>query len=104
MILTTTGNVEGRKVDEYLGIIAGEAIMGANLVKDIFANITDVLGGRAGAYERELANARETALRELEQSARDLGADAVLSIDLDYEVINTMLMVTASGTAVRLGR
>ncbi len=104
MILTTTGNVEGRKVDEYLGVIAGEAIMGANLIKDLFANITDVLGGRAGAYERELANARETALQELEQSARDLGADAVLSIDLDYEVINTMLMVTASGTAVRLGR
>ncbi len=104
MILTTTGNVEGKQVGEYLGVIAGEAIMGANLIKDLFANITDVLGGRSGAYERELANARQTALQELEQTAGDLGADAVLSIDLDYEVINNMLMVTASGTAVRFRR
>lgn len=103
MILTTTHTVEGFQIAEYKGIIVGEAILGANMFRDIFAGITDIIGGRSGAYEGELAKARETALRELEEKAADLGATAVVGIDLDYEVINNMMMVTASGTAVRLG-
>ncbi len=103
MILTTTPSIEGRPIAEYKGIVVGEAILGANLFRDIFAGITDIIGGRSGAYEGELAKARETALGELEAQAAALGADAVVGIDLDYEVINNMMMVTASGTAVRLG-
>ena len=100
MIVTTTSAVEGRKVTAYRGIVCGEAIMGANIVRDLFAGITDILGGRSGAYEEELMKARETALGEMQSRAAALGADAVVGVDLDYEVINNMLMVSASGTAV----
>jgi uncharacterized protein YbjQ (UPF0145 family) len=103
MILTTTPSVEGRAIRDYRGIVTGEAILGANVFRDIFAGITDIIGGRSGAYEKSLAEARETALRELEERARAMGADAVVGVDLDYEVINNMLMVSASGTAVVLG-
>lgn len=103
MIVTTTGSVEGRRITGYLGIVTGEAIMGANIVRDLFAGITDIIGGRSGAYEAKLADARETALNEMQARAAQLGADAVVGVDLDYEVINNMLMVSASGTAVRLG-
>ncbi len=102
MIVTTTNGIEGRRVVRYNGIVTGEAIMGANIVRDIFAQITDVIGGRSGAYEAKLADARETALREMQDRARELGADAVVGVDLDYEVIGQMLMVSASGTAVSL--
>jgi len=103
MIVTTTPTVEGRPAREYLGIVTGEAILGANLFKDIFAGIRDIVGGRSAAYEQELGKARRTALAEMQDEARRLGADAVVGVDLDYEVINNMLMVSASGTAVRLG-
>ncbi len=101
MILTTTPSVEGKSVVQYKGIVTGEAIMGANIVRDLFASITDIVGGRSGAYEAKLAQAREVALDEMAGQARGLGANAVVGIDLDYEVIREgMLMVTASGTAV----
>ena len=105
MIKTTTPTVEGRAVTEYLGVVTGEAILGANIVRDLFAGIRDIVGGRAGAYEEELRKAREIAMGELESEASALGADAVVGIDLDYETVGqgSMLMVTASGTAVRLG-
>jgi len=104
MIITTTPNVEGRPIAQYKGIVAGEAIMGANVVRDFFASITDIVGGRSGAYESKLQDARETALRELEGRAAAMGADAVVGVDLDYEVVGqSMLMVSASGTAVVLG-
>jgi uncharacterized protein YbjQ (UPF0145 family) len=103
MIVTTTHGVEGHLIAEYLGIVAGEAILGANIVRDLFASVTDIFGGRSGAYEQELARARETALAEMQQAAEARGATAVVGVDLDYEVIGNMLMVTASGTAVRLG-
>ncbi len=103
MIVTTTPTVEGYQIAEYKGIVTGEAILGANVFRDIFAGITDIIGGRSGAYEKSLAEARETALRELEERAADRGATAVVGVDLDYEVINNMLMVSASGTAVVLG-
>ncbi len=102
MIVTTTPSIEGRGIASYRGIVVGEAIIGANVFRDIFAGITDIIGGRSGAYETSLAEARQTALRELEERARALGADAVVGVDLDYEVINNMLMVSASGTAVTL--
>jgi uncharacterized protein YbjQ (UPF0145 family) len=102
MIVTTTNAIEGRRVTRYCGIVTGEAIMGANLVRDIFASVTDIIGGRSGAYEAKLADARETALREMEVRATEMGADAVVGVDLDYEVIGQMLMVSASGTAVEL--
>ncbi|WP_018085328.1 YbjQ family protein [Desulfurispora thermophila] len=101
MLLTTTPTIEGRPVQKYLGIVTGEAIMGANIVRDLFASITDIVGGRSGAYETKLAQAREIALSEMAAQASRLGANAVVGIDLDYEVIREgMLMVTASGTAV----
>lgn len=103
MIVTTTPSVEGYQIAEYKGIVVGEAILGANVIRDVFAGITDILGGRSGAYEAELGRARETALREMEERAAELGATAVVGVDLDYEVINNMLMVSASGTAVVLG-
>ncbi len=103
MIVTTTSSVEGRPIAEYKGIVTGEAILGANVFRDVFAGITDILGGRSGAYEKSLSEARGTALAELEDRAAALGANAVVGVDLDYEVINSMLMVSASGTAVRLG-
>ncbi len=101
MIVTTTPNIEGKRIRDYLGVVAGEAIMGANLVRDIFASITDIVGGRSGAYESKLVDAREIALEEMKEKARLIGANAVVGVDLDYEVIRDgMLMVTASGTAV----
>ena len=103
MIATTTPSVEGRKIAEYLGIVAGEAILGANIVRDVFAAVTDIFGGRSGAYEHELGKARTTALLEMQTRAAELGATAIVGVDLDYEVIGSMLMVTSSGTAVRLG-
>lgn len=103
MIITTTNNIEGRPVRNYLGIVNGEAIMGANVVRDVFASITDIVGGRSGAYESKLAEAREIALEEMANRARTMGANAILGVDLDYEVIRDgMLMVTASGTAVQI--
>jgi len=105
MILTTGTAIEGRRVEAYLGIVFGEAIVGANLFRDLFAQIRDIVGGRSGAYEAELRRARELALEEMKEEARRLGADAVIGVDIDYEVLgggNSMLMVTASGTAVRL--
>lgn len=106
MIVTTTPSVEGRKINQYLGIVTGEAIMGANLFKDLFASIRDIVGGRSAAYERELIRAKEIALQEMQERAGELGADAIVGIDLDYEVLGqagSMLMVSASGTAVKLG-
>ena len=106
MIKTTTPSIEGRPIQAYLGIVVGEAIAGANIFKDLFAGVRDIVGGRSGSYERELGKARQIALDELDQNAQALGADAVVAIDLDYEVLgqgNGMLMVSASGTAVKLG-
>lgn len=103
MILSTTPSLEGRPIREYRGIVTGEAILGANVFKDLFAGIVDIVGGRSATYERELGEARKIALDELADAARKLGANAVVGIDLDYEVIGakgSMLMVTASGTAV----
>jgi len=106
MLLTTTPSVEGRTVQAYLGIVVGEAIVGANLFKDLFAGIRDIVGGRSGAYEEELQKAREIAMSEMSERAAAMGADAVVGVDLDYEVVGqggSMLMVSVSGTAVRLG-
>ena len=106
MIMSTTTAIEGRPVREYLGIVTGEVSVGANIFKDLFASVRDSVGGRSGSYETTLRDARKTALDEIAQEARALGADAVIGIDLDYEVLGqggSMLMVTASGTAVRLG-
>lgn len=105
MILTTTPTIEGHSITKYLGIVNGEAILGANLFKDLFAGIRDLVGGRSAAYEKELQRARETALAELTARAVRLGADAVVGVDLDYEVLGAnggMLMVCVSGTAVRV--
>jgi uncharacterized protein YbjQ (UPF0145 family) len=107
MIITTTTTIEGKPVQEYLGIVTGEAILGANLFRDLFAGIRDIVGGHSGAYEKELRRAREIALDEMRQAAEQLGANAIIGVDLDYETIEMgggggMLMVTASGTAVRL--
>ena len=100
MIVTTTPSSEGRSIREYRGGVVGEAILGANVFRDVFAQITDIVGGRSGAYEKSLMEARTTALRELEERAAEAGGNAVVGVDLDYEVINNMLMVSASGTAV----
>ena len=103
MILTTTPNIEGHRITEYLGVVTGEAILGANFFRDFFAKIRDVVGGRSGAYEKELARARETAFREIQEEALEVGANAIVGIDLDYEVMGengSMLMVSISGTAV----
>ncbi len=105
MIVTTTPSVEGHSIKEYKGVVTGEAILGAHLFRDLFAGIRDIVGGRSGSYEKSLREAREIALRELEDEASRLGADAVVGVDLDYEVIGeqgSMLMVSASGTAVRI--
>jgi uncharacterized protein YbjQ (UPF0145 family) len=105
MIVTTTPSIEGRKISTYLGIVTGEAIMGANIFKDFMATIRDVVGGRSAAYEQELIRAKEIALQEMTDRARALGADAIVGVDLDYEVLgqgNSMLMVSTSGTAVKL--
>jgi len=103
MIITTTNQVEGKKVTRYLGIITGEAILGANIFRDMFAAVTDIVGGRSSSYEKELGKAREIALDELEDWAGELGANAVIGVDLDYESFgktNGMMMVSATGTAV----
>jgi uncharacterized protein YbjQ (UPF0145 family) len=103
MILTTTPTIEGQKIARYHGIVTGEAILGANMFRDLFAGIRDIVGGRSGAYEKELRKAREIAFEEIRQAAADLGANAVVGIDIDYEVVGEkggMLMVSVSGTAV----
>ncbi len=103
MIVTTTPSLEGHKVKKYLGIVTGETILGANIFRDFMAGITDIVGGRSAAYEKSLREARENAIREMEDEARRIGANAVIGVDLDYETVGPnggMLMVTASGTAV----
>lgn len=103
MIMTTTNQLEGRDINKYLGIVTGEAIMGANLFKDFFAGIRDIVGGRSAAYEEELQKARRIAFAEMEEKAIRVGANAIIGIDLDYETIGangSMLMVSVSGTAV----
>ena len=100
MIVTTTPSIEGRAITAYHGVVTGETVIGANIFKDLFAGIRDIVGGRSGAYEKVLAEARESALREMQDRARTLGGNAVVGVDLDYEVINNMLMVSASGTSV----
>lgn len=105
MLMTTTPSVEGQRIVRYCGVITGEAILGANVFKDLFAGIRDIVGGRSATYERELQRARDIAMEELSERARQLGANAVVGVDLDYEVLgqnNGMLMVSASGTAVIL--
>ena len=105
MIMTTTPTVDGKTIREYRAIVTGEAIVGANIIRDIFARVRDIVGGRSASYEKELRRARETALEEMSEEARMMGADAVVGIDFDYEVVGKgggMLMVAASGTAVRL--
>lgn len=105
MIITTTSTVEGKKIRQYLNIVSGETIIGANLIRDLFAAVRDIVGGRSGAYEEVLREAKETAINEMIANAEKLGANAVIGVDLDYEALgsgNSMLMVTASGTAVIL--
>ena len=104
MLLTTTNTIEGKQIVQYYGIVTGETIIGANLFKDFFAGIRDIVGGRAGSYESVLREAKDTALQELRERAMQLGANAVIGIELDYETVGangSMLMVTAAGTAVR---
>ena len=105
MIVSTTATLEGRPVKDYLGIVTGEVIVGANLFRDLFASVRDIVGGRAGSYEDVLSRARTEALAEMEEAARKLGGNAVIGVDIDYEVLGqngSMLMVSASGTAVRV--
>jgi uncharacterized protein YbjQ (UPF0145 family) len=103
MIVTTTDHVEGQEIADYLGIVSGEAVYGANIFKDMFASIRDVVGGRAGAYESVLRDGKDAAIADMLEDARALGANAVIGIDLDYEQIGqAMLMVSANGTAVKL--
>ncbi|MCA6975034.1 heavy metal-binding domain-containing protein [Pectobacterium carotovorum] len=107
MQLSTTPSLEGFTITEYCGIVTGEAILGANIFRDFFASIRDVVGGRSGAYEKELRKARQIAFKELQEQAADLGANAIVGIDLDYETVGkdgSMLMVTVSGTAVKVRR
>lgn len=104
MILTTTNNLDNQPVKEYLGIVTGETIIGANFIKDFFASIRDVVGGRSGSYEKVLREAKETAMQEMKQRAQQMNADAIIGIDLDYETVGSsggMLMVTCAGTAVK---
>jgi uncharacterized protein YbjQ (UPF0145 family) len=105
MIVTTTAIIEGRPAQDYLGIVTGEVIVGANIVRDLFASITDLVGGRSGKYEEVLARARTEAIEEMTEQARRLGGNAVVGVDLDYEVLGangSMLMVSVSGTAVKV--
>ena len=105
VIVTTTHTIEGKPIQEYCGIVVGEVIVGANLVRDLFASVRDVVGGRSGSYERILADARNQAIQELQAECTELGGNAVVGIDLDYEVVGgngSMLMVSASGTAVKV--
>lgn len=104
MIVTTTNTLDTHEIKQYLGIVTGETIIGANLFKDIFAGIRDIVGGRSGSYEKVLREAKDIALKEMEDQAMRLGADAVIGVDLDYETVGSsggMLMVTASGTAIK---
>ena len=104
MLITTTNIIEGKKITRYYGIVSGETIIGANVFRDFFASIRDIVGGLAGSYEEVLREAKDTALKELEEQAYQLGANAVIGVDLDYETVGSggsMLMVTAAGTAVR---
>lgn len=106
MITATTPTIAERTIVQTLGVVTGEAILGANVFRDLFASVRDIVGGRSGSYENVLRSARETALREMQEEARKMGGDAVVGVDLDYETLgaqNGMLMVTASGTAVKLG-
>ena len=104
MIVTTTHAIEGRPVSDYLGIVVGESIIATNIIRDIGATLRDVVGGRSGSYEKKMIEAREIAVREMEELAQEKGADAVLGVDIDYETVgNNMMMVSASGTAVKLG-
>lgn len=106
MLITTTPTIEGRSIRQYHGIVTGEAIIGANFFKDMFAAVRDVVGGRAGSYEKTMRAAREAAFNDMREAAKELGANAVIGVDIDYEVLgekNSMLMVTACGTAVTLG-
>jgi uncharacterized protein YbjQ (UPF0145 family) len=103
MLLLTTNTIEGKRINKYLGIVSGEAILGANIFKDFFAGIRDIVGGRSAAYEKELRQAKDIALAEMADQAKHLGGNAVIAVDLDYETIGangSMLMVSASGTAV----
>jgi uncharacterized protein YbjQ (UPF0145 family) len=103
MLISTTPTIEGRPIQDYVGVVTGEAIMGANVVRDFFASITDIVGGRSGAYESKLKEARDVAIGEMKNQASSLGANAIVAIDIDYEVVREgMLMVAVSGTAVRL--
>ena len=103
MLIVTTDTVEGKRVVQYLGIVSGDAIVGANFVRDFFASVRDVVGGRAGGYEKALRGAKQHALDDMVEQAQELGANAVIGVDLDYETVgDTMLMVSANGTAVRL--
>ena len=105
MIRTTTSTLQGREILEYKGVIVGEAILGANIFKDLFGAVRDIVGGRAGAYEQELGRARDIAFQELEDEARSMGANAIIGIDIDYEVVGSqggMMMVSVSGTAVQI--
>ncbi|MGG1633478.1 hypothetical protein BK120_19935 [Paenibacillus sp. FSL A5-0031] len=103
MLISTTPTIEGRPIQDYIGIVTGEAIMGANVVRDFFASITDIVGGRSGAYESKLKEARDVAIDEMKNQAAKIGANAIVAIDIDYEVVREgMLMVAVSGTAVRL--
>ncbi|HBG24341.1 MAG: hypothetical protein A2X17_07585 [Bacteroidetes bacterium GWF2_41_61] len=102
MLLTTTSTLQGKEIEQYYGLVSGESIIGANILKDFMAGIRDIVGGRSGSYERVLREAKEDAIREMTAQAASLGANAIIGIDLDYETIGgTMLMVTAAGTAVR---
>lgn len=104
MLITTTNTIEGKQITDYYGMVTGEAIIGANIFKDFFAAITDVVGGRSGAYERALKDAKEIAMNEMQEKARSFGANAIIAVDLDYETVGKdsgMLMVSASGTAIK---
>lgn len=103
MLVTTTNTIEGKKVVKYLGLVSGEAILGANIFKDFFAGIRDIVGGRSSSYEKELRRAKDIAIEEMIEQAKSLGGNAVIAVDLDYETIGgSMLMVSANGTAVVL--
>ena len=102
MIISTTPSIEGKSITNYHGIVSGEAILGANVFRDFFAGIRDIIGGRSAAYEKELRKAKDIALQEIVDQAQAMGANAIVGVDIDYETINNMLMVTASGTAVTL--
>jgi uncharacterized protein YbjQ (UPF0145 family) len=103
MLIVTSDHIEGRRIADYLGIVSGDAIVGANMFRDLFARVRDVVGGRAGGYEKALRGAKEAALEDIAEEAAERGADAIIGVDLDYESIgDSMLMVSVNGTAVRL--